>query len=413
MRYILHSDLNNFYASCECLYDPSIRNKPMVVVGDVEKRHGIVLSKNQIAKKMGVKTGFTVWEAQNCCGSDLVCVGVHFERYYRLSKIVKDIYREYSDRVESFGIDEAWIDISERVHNFKEAEDLAHTIRVRVLEETGLTVSIGVSYNKVFAKLGSDLKKPNAVTVITPDNYQEKVWHLPVSDLLYVGRATNAKLHKMCINTIGDLAKTDEKLLHTLLGKNGVMLHTFACGLDDTEVRLSAHKEEVKSIGNSMTCPRDLTTIEEVSDILAILSENVAKRMKKEGVYAKEVQLWVKDNTLHTMDRQQQFFLPTNLASDLHKGALQLFKEHYMWDHTVRALGVRAVKLVQQPKQYSIFEDRGKIEKQEHLEQAIRSIRQKYGYHSIKRASVAGDEEFSEIDMEQLAHLIHPTVLHK
>lgn len=413
MRYILHSDLNNFYASCECLYNPSIRNKPMVVVGDVEKRHGIVLSKNQIAKKMGVKTGFTVWEATNCCGNDLVCVGVHFDRYQRLSKIVKDIYRQYSDRVESFGIDEAWIDITERVHSFQEAEELAHTIRVRVLEETGLTVSVGVSYNKVFAKLGSDLKKPNAVIVITPDNYQEKVWHLPVGDLLYVGRSTNAKLHKMCINTIGDLARAEEKLLHTVLGKNGVMLHTFACGRDEAEVRLSSHKEEMKSIGNSMTCPRDLTTIEEVSQILTILAENVARRMKKEGVYAKEVQLWVKDNTLSSMDRQQQFFLPTDLASDLQKGALALFKEHYTWDHTVRALGVRAVKLVPKPRQCSIFEDVKKLEKQANLEQAIRKIRKKYGYHSIKRASVAGDEKLDAIDMEELAHVIHPMVLHK
>lgn len=413
MRYILHSDLNNFYASCECLYDPTIRNKPMVVVGDVEKRHGIVLSKNQIAKKMGVKTGFTVWEATNCCGSDLVCVGVHFDRYQRLSKIVKDIYRQYSGRVESFGIDEAWIDITGSVTNFDEAEKLAHTIRVRVLEEMGLTVSIGVSYNKVFAKLGSDLKKPNAVTVITPDNYQEKVWPLPVADLLYVGRATNQKLRKMRINTIGDLAKADEKLLHTLLGKNGVMLHTFACGLDETEVHLVGHKEEMKSIGNSMTCPRDLTTNEEVSQILSILAENVAKRMKKEGVYAKEVQLWVRDNTLNSMDRQQQFFLPTDLASDLHKGAMALFAQHYTWEHTVRALGVRAVKLMSKPKQYSIFEDIEKIKKQENLEQAIRSIRKKYGYHSIKKASVAQDEEFDEINMEDLAHTIHPTVLHR
>lgn len=413
MHYILHSDLNNFYASCECLYDPSIRNKPMVVVGDVEKRHGIVLSKNQIAKKMGVKTGFTVWEATNCCGNDLVCVGVHFDRYQRLSKIVKDIYRQYSNRVESFGIDEAWIDITESVHTFEEAENLAHTIRVRVIEETGLTVSIGVSYNKVFAKLGSDLKKPNAVTVITPTNYQDKVWQLPVADLLYVGRATNDKLHKMCINTIGDLARADEKLLHTLLGKNGIMLHKFACGLDDTEVHLNGYKEEMKSIGNSMTCPRDLKTNEEVSQVLSILAENVAKRMKKEGVYAKEVQLWIKDNTLSSIDRQQQFFLPTDLASELHKGAMRLFEEHYTWEHTVRALGVRAVKLMSKPKQYSIFEDGEKLNKQANLEQAIRTIRRKYGYHSIKKASVAADEELDHIDMEDLAHSIHPTVLHK
>ena len=413
MRYILHSDLNNFYASCECLYDSSIRNKPMVVVGDVEKRHGVVLSKNQIAKKKGVKTGFTVWEATQCCGQDLVCVPVHFDRYQRLSRIVKDIYRQYSDRVESFGIDEAWIDITQSVHSFQEAEQLAHTIRVRVLQETGLTVSIGVSYNKVFAKLGSDLKKPNAVTVITPDNFKEKVWPLSVDQLLYVGRATYQKLQKMCIKTIEDLAKTEEKLLHTLLGKNGVMLHKFACGLDDGEVRKNGYREEMKSIGNSTTCPRDLKTIEEVSHILYLLAENVAKRMNKEGVYAKEVQLWVKDNTLASFDRQKQFFMPTDLAKDLHEGALELFQQHYTWEHTVRALGVRALKLTPKPKQYSIFDDIQQVEKRQKLEQVVTVLRKKYGHHIIKQASIMKDADFDAINMEEGGHVVHPTVLHK
>ena len=289
MRYIFHSDLNNFYASCECLYNPAIRNQPVVVVGDEEKRHGIVLSKNEIAKKKGVKTGFTVWEARNCCGEELVCVDVHFDRYQKLSKMVKDIYREYTDQVESFGIDEAWLDVTGVVHNFQEAETLAHTIRSRIVAELGLTVSIGVSYNKVFAKLGSDLKKPNAVTVITPDNYREKVWNLGVDNLLYVGKATYQKFQKYRIFTIGDLAGTDEKLLQSLIGKNGLMLKQFACGEDQQEVQLVTHREEVKSIGISITFPRDLKTVEEVDQVLYQLAEHVAFRMRKKGLYAKEV----------------------------------------------------------------------------------------------------------------------------
>ncbi len=408
MRYIFHSDLNNFYASCECLYDPSIRNQPVVVVGDEEKRHGIVLSKNEIAKKKGVKTGFTLWEARNCCGEELVCVDVHFDRYQKLSKMVKDIYREYTDRVESFGIDEAWLDVTGVVHNFQEAEALAHTIRSRIVAELGLTVSIGVSYNKVFAKLGSDLKKPNAVTVITPDNYQEKVWGLSVDNLLYVGKATYQKFQKYRIFTIGDLAKADEKLLQSLVGKNGVMLKQFACGEDTQEVQLTTHKEQVKSVGNSLTCPRDLKTVEEVDQVLYQLAEHVAHRMRQKGLYAKEVQLWVKDNTLSSFDRQVQLFSPTDLAKDLFEAVKTLFREHYDWRHTVRALGVRALKFCEPSHQGTIFDDMEKVHKRERLEVAVESLRKKFGNHIIKQASVVGDEELESIDMDEGQHIIHP-----
>ena len=230
-RFILHSDLNNFYASVESLYNPSIRNKPVVVVGDEEKRHGIVLAKNYLAKGYGVSTGDTVWQSRQKCGENLVCVPARLDLYLQISRIVKDIYREYSDRVESFGVDEAWIDISHLASNYDEAEKIANNIRVRVIAEVGLTVSIGVSFNKIFAKLGSDLKKPNAVVVITEDNFRDKIWDLSVSDLLYVGRATTKKFLKANILTIGDLAKTDRKYLKLTLGKMGETLYQFANGI--------------------------------------------------------------------------------------------------------------------------------------------------------------------------------------
>ena len=212
-RYILHCDLNNFYASVESLFDVSVRNKPLVVVGDVEKRHGIVLAKNAIAKTKGVGTGDTVWEAKQKCGEDLVCKQARLGLYLEVSKLVKDIYREYSDRVESFGIDEAWIDISHLATTDEEAVKVADNIRSRVIAEVGLTISVGVSFNKVFAKLGSDLKKPNATVLISEKNFKEKIWNLPVKELLYVGRATYKKLEKANIRTIGELANTSDKYL--------------------------------------------------------------------------------------------------------------------------------------------------------------------------------------------------------
>ena len=286
-RFILHSDLNNFYASVESLYNPSIRNKAVAVVGDEEKRHGIVLAKNYIAKSYGVKTGDTVWEARQKCREELVCVPARFELYLYISKIVKSIYREYSDRVESFGIDEAWIDISHLARNFEEAEKIANNIRCRIIAEVGLTVSVGVSFNKIFAKLGSDLKKPNATVVITKDNYKDKVWSVPVEELLYVGRATKKKFEKGNIKTIGDLANTDLKYLKLTLGKMGETLHRFANGEDCSEVSKVTDAEKIKSFGNSTTCPIDLYNNEQVKSIIYMLAESVAERMKEKGFYAK------------------------------------------------------------------------------------------------------------------------------
>jgi DNA polymerase-4 len=235
-RYILHCDLNNFYASVESLFDATVRNKPLVVVGDVEKRHGIVLAKNALAKENGVKTGDTVWEAQQKCGDGLVCKQARLGLYLEVSKMVKAIYREYSSRVESFGIDEAWIDISHLANSDTEAVKVADNIRSRVIAEVGLTISVGVSFNKVFAKLGSDLKKPNATVLISEKNYRDKIWKLPVEDLLYVGRATSKKFQKANIRTIGDLATTSEKYLSLTLGKVGLELWKFANGMDNSPV---------------------------------------------------------------------------------------------------------------------------------------------------------------------------------
>lgn len=405
-RFILHSDLNNFYASVECLYNPSLRNKAVAVVGDQERRHGIVLAKNYIAKKYGVKTGDTIWEAKQKCLEELVCVTANFERYYYVSRLVKEMYREYTDRVESFGIDEAWLDISDRVKTFDEAYQLADKIRKRVLDQFGLTVSIGVSFNKIFAKLGSDLKKPNATTLISTDNYKDIVWKLPVSDLLYVGKATTVKLSKVGINTIGQLANTDERILKSLLGKNGETLHTFANGQDMTPVKKYNELEEVKSIGNSTTCPRDLTCDKEVYAIIEVLAESVARRLRAKNLWCSIVSLTIKTDDLKSYDVMHKIDYPTNLAGTIANECKKLFK--FDWNKTIRLVGVRASGLSDQPRQYNLFVSEQNNLKKEMLEKTVDNLRQRYGYNIIKRGSICAIKNFDEINPEAVNHLIHP-----
>ena len=279
-RCILHCDMNNFYASVECLYRPEIRNKPVAVTGDVESRHGIVLAKNMIAKKMGVTTGEAIWQAKNKA-PNLVCVPPDYSKYLRFSRLARNILYNYTDRVEAFGLDENWADITGSLGLFSSAYDIAEEIRQRVKDELGVTVSIGLSWNKIFAKLGSDYQKPDAITVITKDNYQDIVWPLPVSDLLYVGRATTRKLLSRGIVTIGDLANSDPLLLQMFLGKWGLTLSSFAKGLDESPVRHIDERAVIKSIGNSITAPRDLTNDLDARLLFICLAESVAARLRE------------------------------------------------------------------------------------------------------------------------------------
>lgn len=406
MRYILHSDLNSFYASVECLYDPSIRNSPVVVVGDEEKRHGIVLSKNGLAKDYGILTGETVWSARQKSKNNLVCVPAKFELYSKVSKMVKDIYRTYSNQVESFGIDEAWIDITHLAKNFEDATEIAQEIRQKVVQEIGVTVSIGVSFNKVFAKLGSDLKKPDAVSVITPNNYKTLVWNLKAEELIYVGRATKKTLNRMGIKTIGELAKCDVNFLKRVLGKNGVTLHEFANGQDNSPVKAVSERE--KSIGNSTTCPRDLKTDKEVETIIYILAENVVARLRKKGWWCEEVCLYIKESTLESFERQKKLNYPTNLTGEIAKECFELFKQHFNWQNTVRAVGVRVGKLCDPPRQYNFLVNENTIYKKGKLEETVEALRHRYGYNIIKRGNVLSDSDFVSLNPTEKQHLIYP-----
>lgn len=407
-RFILHSDLNNFYASVESLYNPNIRNKAVAVVGDEEKRHGIVLAKNYIAKSYGVKTGDTVWEARTKCAEELVCVPARFELYLYISKLVKDIYREYSDRVESFGIDEAWIDISSIARNFDEAVKIADNIRNRIIAEIGLTVSIGVSFNKVFAKLGSDMKKPNATTLITPDNFKQLVWQLPASDLLYVGKATAKKFEKANIKTIGDLANTNIKYLKLTLGKMGEVLHDFACGKDKSLVSSIFDDEKIKSFGNSTTCPINLSNNEQVKSIIYLLSESVAERMKKKGYYASSISVWIKDTNLKSFERQMTLPISTNISEDIALNAYKLFVDNYDWNLDIRALGVRVTNLSRGNVQCDLFGKSKNLEKKQKLECAIENLRGRFGYNIIRRGNILSNDSLANLNPHSETHIIHP-----
>ena len=406
-RAILHIDMNSCYASIECLHHPEIRHLPVAVGGDVEARHGIILAKNELAKRAGVKTGEALWQAKQKC-PDLVIVPPHYQLYLRFSRMARAIYAEYTDLIEPFGLDEAWIDVTGS-GVFGDAVEIAETIRNRVKFELGITVSIGVSFNKIFAKLGSDYKKPDAVTVFGKDDYREKVWPLPVEELLYVGSATTRKLHARCIRTIGDLAQTDPSLLHSWLGKMGYVLHAFANGNDPSPVAPLGEEAIIKSIGNSTTTPRDLTCEEDVNIIFYVLAESVAARMRENGFRAKTVQISLRDTDLFSFERQCKLESPSCLASELHDAGMRLLQDHYRFRKPLRSVGIRGMDLVpiQTAMQLNFFEDPVRREKRERLEVAVDELRRRFGHAAVSRAVTMCDPSLGTINPKD-DHTIHP-----
>ena len=312
----------------------------MAVAGDEEARHGIVLAKNDIAKRFGIRTGQVLWEARQQCPG-LVCVPAHYERYLAFSAQARDIYTSYTDQVEPFGLDECWLDVTGSVGLFGNGLAIADDIRGRIRRELGLTVSVGVSFNKVFAKLGSDMKKPDATTVITPENYRERAWSLPVSDLLYVGPATTRKLNQYGITTIGELARANLDLLYWLLGKNGIMLHQFANGQDHSGVRRYYAIPPMKSIGNSTTAPRDLVSEDDVKITLMALCESVGAQLREQNCLCSTVALGIRDNRLLSYDRQTRLPYPTANTLDIWEAAMELFRRHHTGGEPVRSLSVK------------------------------------------------------------------------
>lgn len=409
MRSVLHIDMNACYASIECLYDPSVRNLPVAVGGDVETRHGIILAKNQIAKRYGVKTGEALWQAKQKCPK-LHIVPPHFDRYLRFSRMAREIYADYTDLVEPFGLDEVWCDVT-GTQKLRERgmEALANEIRERVKFELGITVSVGASWNKIFAKLGSDYKKPDAVTVFTPENYRDKVWPLPAADLLGVGRATERKLASRGIHTIGDIAAAPPSMLRGFLGKWGLILHDFAAGCDSSPVARAGDEAVIKSIGNSTTTPRDLCCDEDAGIVYWMLCESVAERMRESGFLCRGVQVHIRDNELASFERQLKLESPTCLASVLHEAAMRLLHENWDWHKPLRSIGVRATDLLpaSTPVQCSIFEDSERQEKRERLERSVDDLRRRFGHYCVGRAVCVSDPTLRNISPKD-EHVIHP-----
>lgn len=408
MRTILHSDLNNFYASVECLRRPEIRGKPVVVVGAKEERHGVVLAKNMIAKRAGVKTGDVYWEARQKCGNALVEVQADFSEYLKVSKKVRRIYEDYTDRVEAFGIDECWLDVTHSLFLFGSGVEIANAVRERVKKEIGITVSVGVSWNKIFAKLGSDMKKPDAVTEITPENFRDTVWKLPAEELLYVGKATKEKLARLGVKTIGQLAQADENLLVKQLGKWGRYLHAFANGRDDSPVVTVDEEENIKSVGNSLTVYRDLKDDEDVRMVIHLLADSVGARMREAGLpRARTVHVSVRSSDLSEFRKQGKFPRPTRHALEISQKAFELFREMYPWNNYVRSVGVSVSDFSFGAEQLDLFGDFEKDEKQVRLDAAVDRLRRKYGNGIIQSAIVYKDPKIRALDVKG-DHTIHP-----
>lgn len=401
-RVILHSDLNSFYASVECMKNPEIRDKPVAVGGSVEQRHGIILTKNLIAKGYGVKTGEAIWQAKQKC-PDLIVVRPDYKTYLYFSSEARRIYGCYTDLIESFGIDECWLDVTESCKLFGTGERIADEIRRRMKEELGITSSVGVSYNKIFAKLGSDMKKPDATTVITQNDFKQKVWPLPVSDLLYVGRSTTKKLINIGIYTIGDLANLNLAFLKKLLGKWGETLWSFANGLDTVPVMKTDQHSTIKGIGNSMTTPRDLLNNEDVKLLLYVLSESVSERLRKHNFKGSTIQVYIRDKELNSIDRQAKLNFSSYVTKDIADKAFEIFLANWKWEKPIRSIGVRATDLVTADTyvQLSLFYDEKQKLKEEQLEYSIDEIRKRFGHYSVQRALLLKDKALNANPVEE------------
>ena len=385
-RTILHSDCNCFYASVELLHHPELRGKPVAVGGDPEARHGIVLTADYTAKRYGVKTGMALWQAKQVC-PDITFLPPRMDLYLRFSRVAQEISS-------------------------------------RMKKELGITVSVGVSFNKIFAKLGSDYKKPDAITTMYEDEFQRKAWCLPVSDLLYVGNATNKKLYSMGIRTIGDLAKSDETLLVRKLGKMGSILWAFANGYDESPVKLENTSAPVKSVGNSTTTPRDMETDEDVKIVLYILAESVAARLRENGFRCRTVEINVRDKELFHFSKQVKLQNASNITKEIAEAGYRLYKDNYrlpaddkelkssrpeFFQKLLRSIGIRGTDLVTDYfwEQLDMFMDPQAREKQMKMDETVDIIRKRFGFYSVQGGLMYRDKILSACDTKS-DHTVHP-----
>lgn len=391
--------MNGFFASVELLDHPELRDKPMAVSGDPSNRHGIILAKNQIAKKYGVATAETIWQARQKC-PDLQLVRPHMDKYKYYCGLINKIYQRFTDMVEPFSIDESWLDVTASQSLFGSGKEIADTIRATVKKELNMTLSAGVSFNKTFAKMGSEYKKPDATTEITRENFKAVLWPLPARELFGVGRATAEKLSKIGIQTIGDIASADRKYLHTLFGKMGAIIWEHANGIDDSPVALYTAREPMKSVGNGVTFRRDLVTESDLATAVKALSDSVAGRLRKYGYKAYGVKVDIKDPYFKVISRQKQLFSPTWLAEDIAKATLEIIASSWQVGAPIRMLTITGINLTDNVKQEQLSLFDGDIDAKDRLEKVeftMDEVRKKYGSTAIGFASVINNDLGIEI----------------
>lgn len=398
MRIVFHCDCNGFYASVAELVNPELKKVPMAVCGDPNSRKGIILAKNELAKKYNIKTAETVWQAQQKC-PNLVLAPTYRKLYEEYYYKINEIYESYTDLVERFGIDESFLDVTNSIHLFGQTPvELANNIRERVKRETGLTISIGVSYNKILAKMGSDYQKPDAVTELRQDNFRELLWKLPVGYMYMVGESTQKELEKMYVKTIGELANTERSVLVHRFGKSGELLHDYANGIDHSEVVCYRNAEEVKSVGNGQTYKRNLVTKEDATAAIGSLADTVAARLRKEKLKAQTIQLTIKDTNLKSITRQRQLHNPTFLAKEIADVSKEILWESWQKGKPIRMLTITGLKLVDSnlaSEQISLFGGIEKLEnkeKRQELEETIDTLREKFGTNTITYGSVVDND---------------------
>jgi DNA polymerase IV len=385
-RTILHCDMNSFFASVELLTHPELNDLPVAVCGNPKDRRGIILAKNEPAKRYGIKTAETLWQAKQKC-PDLVLLPPHHSKYEEFCGVINAIYLRYTDRVEPFSIDESWLDVTASLQHFRmSGEEIADQIRKVVRQETGLTLSAGVSFNKIFAKMGSEYKKPDATTVISRQNYKEILWPLPVRELFFVGAVTAEKLRNMNLHTIGDLALADQSLLVSALGRHGQQLYEYANGLDENPVARYTERKEYKSVGNGITFKRNLKGEKDVRTAVKALSDRVAARLRSHGLLCLGVKIDIKDPHLKVISRQMQLERATDLGGEIDKAAMALIQRHWSLNDPIRLLTITAIHLTggDEDQQLSLFSiDPAADEQQRAMEEALDNIRERFGRHAI------------------------------
>lgn len=399
-RTILHCDMDGFFASVELLDHPELTDKPMAVCGNPENRHGIILAKNIHAKKRGVVTAETVWQAKKKC-PNLQLVRPHHDKYKHYNKLINEIYQRYTDMVEPFSIDESWLDVTGSYHLFGNGKEIADQIRQVIETELGLTVSVGVSFNKIFAKMGSDYNKPNGTTVISRDNYKDLIWPMPIRKLFSVGKSTAEKLNKSGIKTIGELAATDKQWIISLLGKHGAAIYEYASGQDNSPVCLYHEREKIKSVGNGITFKRNLQGIDDIKVAVTSLSDTVASRLRKYQMKGFGVKVDIKDPSFKVISRQKQLNNATNLSEEISTVALEIIQASWNLKNPIRLLTITAINLCDEneSEQLTLFDqNNSKREKGEKTERTMDDIRAKFGDNAISFGSVINNDIGIEIE---------------